>query len=137
MLCYSACWHCCILVVPRKVTNSLLVLLKETGKTPWLTIAISLFSSCMKMGLCVWLDKTFNWEETLLIVVSEGKCPLNKTIYWWNHIINAAINLNHCILMKCTFFHFSLCVSVQLYGYVHTHVKLHYIFQCVNKIKAI
>lgn len=81
------------------------------------------FFSDKKIGLCVWLDKTFNWEETLLIAFSEVKCPLNKAIYWLNHIISRDINLNHLVLMKFTDFssiHFSLSVSDPLYAYVHT-----------------
>lgn len=106
---------CC----PKKVTNSLLVLGKEIGRTAWLTIIIFLFSSCKKIDSCVCLDKTFNWEEASLIAFSEVKCPLNKTLYWLSNIISRAVNLNYLTLMKFTdfsFIHFSLYVSIQLYA---------------------
>lgn len=127
LLCYASWWHCYILAVPRKVTNSLLVLRKETCKTEWLTITVFFFFLDKKIGLCVWLDKTFNWEETLLIAFSEVKCPLNKTIYWLNHIISTVINLNHLMLMKFTGFsiiHFSLWYQIR-FMHMYIHKKLY------------
>lgn len=139
VLCYSSWWHCYILAVPRKVTDSLLVLRKETCRIEWLTITVFLFFFFpdKKIGLCVWLDKTFNWEETLLIAFSEVKCPLNMTIYWLNHIISRVINLNHLVLMKFTdfsFIHFSLSVSI---SFMHMYIHKNCIFQCINKIRAL
>lgn len=117
-------YPCC----PKKGDWFSVGFMKGNMQNEWLTITAFLFFFFFfipdkKIGLCVRLDKTFNWEETLLIAFSEMKCPLNKTICWLNHIISRVINLNHLVLMKFTnvsFIHFSLSVSDQLYVYVHT-----------------
>lgn len=65
VLYYSSCsliYPCCLV----KVTNSLLVLGKKKVEQHDSQLYFS-FSCWKKSDSCVWLDKTFNWEEALLI----------------------------------------------------------------------